>query len=261
VDSAKGLDFVQANWNSAPLLFSIGSQSENRFASAVSDNTGAVNPAGIAFSFTLGDIHDPSSVAGAFSAQVSDTHNPNGGGLYQDSLLGGFGVSSTGPSPSVFSFNNVPAIYAMGGSYDVVAYLENYDLSYAHISLVAGSGSNPITGTASLNVLEQGGRNDSVNNGQPNGVFDGSTFLSNPLPASSTLAPSTVSNYVIFTGVGPDANGNITVDWAATSFTSPPGFSAYQALDAIQLISVPEPASWVFVTSILVLAGLRRQRI
>ncbi len=258
VDPANGYSFTQNHWNSASLVFA-GNTSQSGVGvnpSSVVDNTGA-NPSGISYGYTTGNIHVSGSAAGGFSTSISDTHNPNSAGLSQDTLMHGYAVSSTGTTPSVFSFNHVPA-----GTYDLVAYVENYSLSYTNLSLVAGSGTNPVTGTASVNVLEQGGINNALNSAPANGIFDGSTFVSSPVDAASANAPTAVSNYVIFTGVTPDINGNITLNWAGTSFTSPSGYAVYQALDAVQLVSVvPEPTGIAgVVLSLGCLAMFRRRQ-
>jgi hypothetical protein len=254
LDPANGFNFVQPNWNVRDITFGSASQGAGVNPIAVMDSTGS-NPTGVSYSYTTGNASVPNSVGGAFSTQEA-SHSADSHGNFQSTLMGAFAVSSTGTTPSVFTFNHVPS----GPSYDVIVYTENYNLSYTNIGLVAGSGTNPITGTNSVNVLEQAGMVNAADTAQTNGVFDGTTFLSAPVNASGA-APTSVSNYVVFTGVTPDINGNIGIDWAGTNFTSPAGFAAYQGIDAFQLVTVPEPATAsLLIAPALMLLGKRSRK-
>jgi hypothetical protein len=255
VDPASGYNFVQKNWNTRLSNFGSASQSAGINPSGVVDSTGS-NSTGVSYGYSTGNASIPHSVGGVFATELPN-HNADSNGFFQSTLMGAFAVSSTGTTPSTFSFNHVPA----GPNYDVIVYTLNYNLSYTNINLTAGSGTNPVTGTNSVNVLEQAGSANATDLAQPNGVFDGTTFLSAPVDAANPSAPSSVSNYVIFTGVSPDANGNVTVKWAATSFGVPSGFAVYQGIDAVQLVTVPEPATAALLgIPVLFLAKRTRRR-
>jgi hypothetical protein len=118
-------------------------------------------------------------------------------------------------TPGTFTLSNVPA-----GTYDLVLYGANYD------------------GTR--------GAAFTVSSGTPVGGFT-STTNPNATPNGPLTSFVLGGDYVEFTGVTPDVNGNITGTWGAVSnpISGLSGEGDFNGLQ-LQLTSVPEPTSLAF---------------
>ena len=139
-----------------------------------------------------------------------NTGTYNGGATTDDILLSGAaketGVGSTG----TITLGSVPT-----GTYHLIAYTVDDN---------SGDTGAYTVGSTTYYALNQKGSNW-------NGTFIQST--------STTLAgATTATNYVEFTGISPDNNGNVSI-----SFQYAAGSSDGVAVNALQLIAAPEPAT------------------
>jgi hypothetical protein len=274
--------YLQPNWNAigvaAPGTLADGSLA----AGSLNNSTGTANLLGISMEYQSGD-NGGSHKGGVYNTELTQSGganpaNPNGAGYYQTSLLDGtLAVNSNGDSSAV-QFMNVPT---SGYTYTVVAYTEMYGTTVERLQVggtalltigganaegtptltgPGGFGTNPTTGTDQIYVTEQAGTTSgsAVTTSDSNYDFDGSTFVTSPIafPGNGTNAttPTAASNYAVWTGVTPDASGNIIVSWNKYGdlTTTPP--TTVEGVNAVQLIAtaVPEPVS----ASLLAVGGL-----
>jgi hypothetical protein len=285
---------LQANWNAigvaTPGTIAYGSVASG----SLLDSTGSANILGASFNYQSGDTGG-SHKGGVYNTEIpSSVSNPNSSGYYQASLLGGgLAVNSNGDS-SVAEFSNLPA---SGYTYSIVAYTEMYGTTTERIQVggtvaltldgvnaegtpsitsgvtgPGGYGTNPTTNTDQVYIIQQAGiqSGSSLNTANTDASFDGSTFVTSPVPyvsADTSLSTTTASNYVVWTDVTPDASGNIFVSWNKyNSITGADTVTTIQSLSALQLIatpvvSVPEPVgASVLAIGVFALALRRRDK-
>jgi hypothetical protein len=214
-------NYAQSNWNN--VVGEEGLKGVSASNIALVDSTGAASP--ITFGYTSAHYFNATKTNEGGTGPASPTADQE--------LVSGALENDEG-TPATATFSNVSP-----GSYTLVAYtvFQAATASGAY----SGAATFTVNGSDSTVVLDQGG-----NYGLPDS-FDGTTgagptaWMTNPNP-SSTSAPS---NYVAFTNVSPDANGNITLAWSKYTGGAFANDSTGNGVDAIQLIPAvtPEPAS------------------
>ncbi len=214
-------NYAQSNWNNVAGEEGIKGTS----ASGISlvDSSGAAST--VTFGYTSAHYFNATKTNEGSGAPASPTADQE---LVSGALENDEGTASTA------TFSNVSP-----GKYTVVA----YTVFQAAVASGAYSGAATFTvnGSDSTVILDQGG-----NYGLPSS-FDGSTgagptaWITNPNPTST----SDPSNYVVFSNVSPDANGNITLGWSKYTGGAFSNDGTGNGVDAVQLIPVvtPEPAS------------------
>ena len=217
--------YAQANFNTYNASGAYESAGTYVFSGSIStlvDASGAAsvgaNGGSVTFSFANG--HKFNHTSGSFN---SATATPNmtlmSDGIENDS----HGISAA----TTATFGNVAP-----GKYSLLVYIPwniptlngNPEVTYAQLTVTGSS-------TQSANFNEQ----------QASEFDSNPVFVTNPNPATPS-GTTDLSNYALFTGISPDANGNITISLDKPSGTS---YGPSIGMDAFQLVSapVPEPAT------------------
>lgn len=183
-------------------------------AASVGANGGSVT-----FSFAGG--HKFNHTSGVFkSATATANATLTSDGIENDS----HGISAA----TTATFGNVAS-----GEYSVLVYIPwniptasgNPEVTYVHLTVAGAS-------TQAAYFNEQ----------QASEFYANPVFMTNPNPTTPS-GTADLSNYALFTGISPDANGNITISLDKPSGTS---YQPSIGMDAFQLVSaaaVPEPAT------------------
>ncbi len=217
--------YAQANFNTydgAGAYESAGTYIFSGSVSTLVDSTGATsvgaNGGSVTFSFANG--HKFEHTSGGFkTATATPDTTLMSDGLENDSH--GIAAASTA------TFGNVAS-----GKYSVLVYIPwnipllngNPEVAYIHLTVAGAS-----TQSAYFNEQEAS-------------AFDSNpVFMTNPNPSSAS-GTADLSNYALFTGISPDANGNIVISIDKPSGTT---YGPSIGMDAFQLVSapVPEPAT------------------
>lgn len=259
--------YLQDNWNTQGAAPPGTNVTGSIASGSLVDGTGNPNALSIAFNWESGDSGGTHK-GGVYNTQQTSTNltsnNPNGSGYNQVTLLDGSAANNSNGTSSFAEFTNVPT---SGYTFTLVAYTELYGTTVARLTVggisgsgnaptsglvtgqTGGFGTNSVTGTDNVYVIEQAGGATSatnMNSTLANFAFDGSTYISNPVTFGTQ--PTAVSNYVSWENVVPDSSGNIELEWnkySSTGITTDTNVTV-DGISAIQLIAtpnVPEPAS------------------
>lgn len=218
-------NYAQANWNN--VAGEEGVKITSGSVATLTDSTGAtaLGAGGNNITFGYSTAHYFNATKSVQNGSVAGTTNPATPTLDQQLVSGA--IENDEGTAATATFGNVNP-----GSYTVVLYTV-----FQGSGAYSGGADFSINGGTAVTILEQSG-NSTASTG-----FDAASptaWMSNP-GASSTA--SAVSNYLVFTGVTPDANGNIAVSWKKDSLG---GVDSYgNGVDAVQLVSVPDPAPLV----------------
>ena len=217
--------YAQANfntYNASGAYESAGTYVYSGSVPTLMDSTGAAsvgaNGGSVTFSFANG--HKFNHTSGGFkSATASANATLTSDGIENDS----HGISAA----TTATFGNVAS-----GKYSVLVYIPwniptlngNPEVTYVHLTVAGAS-------TQAAYFNEQ----------QASEFYSNPVFMTNPNPATPS-GTANLSNYALFTGISPDANGNITISLDKPSGTS---YGPSIGMDAFQLVSapVPEPAT------------------
>ena len=194
------------------------------------DSTGS-NAAGVQFSWV-----DSNNWHTTTAGYTTPSTNGNNGALFSAESQGSYGVTA-GNSPGTYKFSNLAA-----GNYDLIAYTVNDSAPSSGAGYV-GVVSVAVNGTSTGNTY--------YDPNQPEGVWIANqSFVQ---ATSTTLAgATTAANYVEFAGLNvPSAGGYITL----SNLTSA-GSTSAAAVNGLQLVAVPEPASLGLFALGGVVAGL-----
>jgi hypothetical protein len=202
--------YAQDNWNE------VAGSGSSSFSSS-----SPIALAGTAITLSISNAHKFNQANGVTSVNnggAGSTASPTA----NEELLSGGLENDSGGTPTVIEFSNVPT-----GSYDLVLYT-----AFQGNGSYAGAASFTINGGAPVYAVEQDGA----------AFYPSDTFVSNPQSNPANLSTSSVSNYLLFQNVTP-VSGNITISYGKYASGTVASDSNGNAVDAVQLSSVPEPAT------------------
>ncbi len=207
-------NYAQGNWNN--LAGEEGTKITSGSLTSLTDNTGAT-----ALGAGGNDITFAYTTAHYLNATKSVTSTNNATSTPDQQLVSG-AIENDEGTPATAEFSNVAP-----GTYSVVIYT-----LFQGSGAYSGGANFSINGGTAVTLLEQSGTAFSIP--------ATTAWMSNP---GATSTSSGVSNYYVFSGISPDASGNVTLSWFKNSLGGVDGNG--NGLAAIQLVSAttPEPAS------------------
>lgn len=211
--------YAQNNWNEVA-----GSGSSSYSTSS------PISLSGTTVTLSISNAHKFNQANGVTSVNNGGSGSTSSPTANEVLLSGGL-ENDSGGTPTTIEFQNVAA-----GTYNLVLYT-----AFQGNGSYAGAVGFSVNGGADTYIVEQDGA----------AFYPNDTFVTNPTTNVGDLSTGSVSNYLLFNNVSP-VNGNITITYGKYASGTVANDGNGNAVDAVQLSSVPEPAS----LALLALGGL-----
>ena len=205
----------------------------NEVAGSGSSSYTSANPialAGTTITLSISNAHKFNRANGVESVNNGGAGSSASPTANEELLSGGL-ENDSGGTPTTIEFQNVAA-----GTYNLVLYT-----AFQGNGSYAGAVGFSVNGGPDTYIVEQDGA----------AFYPNDTFVTNPTTNVADLSTASVSNYLLFNNVSP-LNGNITISYGKYASGTVANDGNGNAVDAVQLSSVPEPAP----LALLALGGL-----